>query len=427
MSTVKLKKGKITLFHRSDSKYWYAIYKLNGGVRKPESTHCVDLDDAKEHALDRYAELDYRTTRGLQPNTVTFTQAADAWLTELETEVATGSRKPRILVDYRPIVDRYLKPYFGSKKVDAVTTNDIQKYRTWRRDYWSTGPGKKISHIEVERNGQTYKRKLTHDRKGPSNRSVNTENVVIRSIFAHAQTQGWITANQIPTLKSASVTTKYSREHARPHFTKDEYLQIRRYMRNWIKEPDIEEEERWRREAIQDCILILFNSGLRENELHKKDERDKVMRGLRWRDVDEFKSPKGTTLVELHVTGKTGPRSVVPLWAAQFVLERRKQKRCPNHKPDDFVLAYPNGHLVNSFDSGIRRVFAAAGVLKDPKTGKNRTIYSCRHSYATWQIERGPENIAQVAQNMGTSIAMIEKNYYHHSARASATALTGVE
>ena len=48
----------------------------------------------------------------------------------------------------------------------------------------------------------------------------------------------------------------------------------------------------------------MFNSGLREHELFKRDEKTKVMRGLRWKDVDFFVSKGGTEMVELYVEGK---------------------------------------------------------------------------------------------------------------------------
>jgi len=37
------------------------------------------------------------------------------------------------------------------------------------------------------------------------------------------------------------------------------------------------------------------------------------------------------------------------LRAARYVLERRKQ-RCPNATPDDFIMALPDGTLLNTFE-----------------------------------------------------------------------------
>lgn len=424
MATKKLKGGNLTLYHRGDSKYWYASYKLESGGRIQESTKKEREHEAMGYAMSRYEEIRFRDSVGLTSKTVKFSAAADAWLTEIETEITAGNRKARQLTDYKPIVERYLKPYFGKKNIDTISQGDMNKYRAWRRDYWITGPGKNIDEITYVRDGKTLTRKLTHTAKAPSARSINTENVVLRGIFAYAEEQGWVSAVHIPKPKGAKVKASDSRARAYPIFEVEEYVALRRHMTKWIKDPNIKEEERWRREAIQDCLLILFNSGLRENELHKRDERTHEMRGLRWCDVDYFISASGIRLAELSVDGKTGPRKVIPQRALEYVLKRRKNERCPQHTQQDYVLAYPDGTLINSFDSGVRRLLAAAGLLKCPRTGKNRGIYSCRHSYATWRLRAGAKPL-ELARNMGNSTTMMDNHYYHHSSRASADSITG--
>jgi integrase len=194
-------------------------------------------------------------------------------------------------------------------------------------------------------------------------------------------------------------------------------------MTKWVKDDSIGQRELWRREAIQDYLLIMFNSGLREHELFKRDEKTKVMRGLRWKDVEFFTSKAGSELVELYVEGKTGSRYMVPLRAVRFVLERRKL-RCPNAGPEDYVMALPDGTLFNTFDSGVGGVLTLAGLRKDPKSGRNRGIYSCRHSYATRQVQ-DDVNAQELSENMGTSVAMLNRSYFHFNARDAADRLSG--
>ena len=47
--------------------------------------------------------------------------------------------------------------------------------------------------------------------------------------------------------------------------------------------------------------------------------------------------------------------------------------------------------------------------MKD-SIGRERTIYSLRHTYATFRLENGT-NIYWLKQNMGTSVQMIERHY----------------
>jgi integrase len=206
-------------------------------------------------------------------------------------------------------------------------------------------------------------------------------------------------------------------------FTQEEYTKLVTFIGTWPLEKGISEKEKWRREAILHFILILFNTGLREHELYKKDERTGEIRGLRWCDVDFFVSDKGKWLAELHVRGKTGERKVIAQNAAARWLHVRRSTSCKNARPKDFVMAMPDGSLVSSFDSGVAGVLTKAGLRKDPKSGKNRGIYSFRHSYATWRLQAGRSPI-EIARNMGTSLAMIERHYYHYMPRLVADRLT---
>jgi integrase len=244
----------------------------------------------------------------------------------------------------------------------------------------------------------------------------------LRGIFQHAVTQGWMLAAQIPKVDHVKQTKSDSRERAYRHFDISEYYKLKRFMTLWVTVNNISERERWRREAVQDYILILLNSGLREHELFKKDPRAGKWRGIRWCDVDRFKSAGNVETVELNVEGKTGRRPVVCQRPVRVILDRRKTLRCPDHKDTDFVMALPDGSLPSRYDSGVRRLLKSAGLLIDPKTGRNRGIYSARHSYATWRLQAGASS-AIVADNMGTSLRMLEQHYYHHQSRITADSL----
>jgi integrase len=377
MPTVKLRDGDITLYTRGDSANWYAGYRLPDGGRLQESLKTRNKAEAKERAIARYDELKWRKKLGLTQDTVSFSQAADAWITHLEGEVAAGTRKIRTVLDYKPCADRYLKPFFADKAIDSITAQDIAKYRVWRRDYWIKGPGSLLKEIEYERDGKTLTRKLTKkNRKAPSPQTINGENVVLRGIFEHAVTQGWLSLNQVPKVENAVQKASDSRERAYPVFSQEEYTQLLTHIGKWPLEKGISKKEKWRRDAILHFILILFNTGLREHELYKKDERTGEIRGLRWCDVDFFVSDKGKWLAELHVRGKTGERKVIAQNAAARWLHVRRNTSCKNAKPDDFVMAMPDGSLVSSFDSGVAKVLTTAGLRKDLKSGKNRGIYS---------------------------------------------------
>jgi integrase len=67
-------------------------------------------------------------------------------------------------------------------------------------------------------------------------------------------------------------------------------------------------------------------------------------------------------------------------------------------------------------------MIAKAGVEFDTY-GQRRTIYSLRHTYATFRLREGTHHF-HLAQNMGTSVRMLEEYYGHVRSRDVAEELT---
>ena len=63
------------------------------------------------------------------------------------------------------------------------------------------------------------------------------------------------------------------------------------------------------------------------------------------------------------------------------------------------------------------------GLLED-RHGAVRTLYSMRHTYATFQILNGVD-YHTLAKNMGTSIGMLERHYSHLTPTLAANQLAG--
>jgi integrase len=75
-----------------------------------------------------------------------------------------------------------------------------------------------------------------------------------------------------------------------------------------------------------------------------------------------------------------------------------------------------------SFKKGFATLIREAGVEFD-RSGDNRTIYSLRHTDATFRLQEGVNHYV-LARNMGTSVKMLENFYGHTSNRAMADELT---
>ena len=65
------------------------------------------------------------------------------------------------------------------------------------------------------------------------------------------------------------------------------------------------------------------------------------------------------------------------------------------------------------------------GLLTCPRTGQDRTLYSLRHTYATFSLLNDGMDVHTLAVQMGTSILMIERHYSHLTPRLKKEMLTG--
>ena len=71
------------------------------------------------------------------------------------------------------------------------------------------------------------------------------------------------------------------------------------------------------------------------------------------------------------------------------------------------------------------RLTAPTGLLTCPRTGQDRTLYSLRHTYATFSLPNDGMDVHTLAVQMGTSILMIERHYSHLTPRLKKEMLTG--
>ena len=71
------------------------------------------------------------------------------------------------------------------------------------------------------------------------------------------------------------------------------------------------------------------------------------------------------------------------------------------------------------------RLLERLGLLYDPRTAKERTLYSLRHYYATMALTHDTMSIYTLSKHMGTSVKMIETHYGHVLLRKKAHEIAG--
>jgi integrase len=122
--------------------------------------------------------------------------------------------------------------------------------------------------------------------------------------------------------------------------------------------------------------------------------------------------------LRIWVSGKTGPRYLIARPAVIDTLNRLiKIQKLPYQNLDEVIAARLDkpifvtheGHKPRSFESVFRNLMNSSGLRKDI-AGKFRSLYSLRHTYATFALTEGID-IHTLAKQMGTSINMIERHY----------------
>ena len=370
--------GQITLYQRDDVQdlTWHMRIRnenKRGYVRR--STGKTDLEQAKIEALTLLGIMKERQAQQIPMRSMNFTELASSFLREAETRMKEQRSSAGRYLIIHGTVTRYLLPYFKKRDPNHFTPQDISHYRTWRMNYYTTGPG--VS-------------KKTVLKVHPSPATQRQEWTVFRGIIMHGIEMRMVTPALIHMLKHQP-----SRTGKRPPFTQQEWRQLYLFMRSWVKSSKTKKGAR-ERQLIRDYTLIMCNSGLRKGEA----------RYLKWRDLRIYENQHGRWAL-LNVTGKTGERTVV----CQPNTERyfnRMQKRGHNLEPNDYIFCHEDGEPIE-YVRGFDIMLKDAGMTYDSQ-GKKRTIYSLRHTYATLRLENGT-NVYWLKQNMGTSVNMIERHY----------------
>ena len=367
--SVTLLDGAVVLTLRSRSSAWQARFRI-GNRWLRVTTKQTELEKAKETARDMYLRARFRDEEGLPVVSKRFSQVAALAKSKMETQLKHGEGKS-VYKDYIIAINNYLIPFFGSYNVNNIDYALVKEFAVWR------------------------KAKMGHE---PKSSSISTHNSALNRVFDEAMERGFMTKSQVPELKNKGVKSE-----RRPDFSLEEYRQLIRYMRSWIRAGK-EGKSRWMRELLRDYVLILANTGMR----HGTESY-----GLKWKHISFFKD-KGREFLLMNVKGKTGQRELVARHNVVAYLQRI-HKRTDDIKDltfdelikkgvDKEVFRLPDGSKTQGLNLTFEILLKDAGLLVDRKTDQNRTLYSLRHTYATFGMVYAGLPIHLLAKQMGTSV-----------------------
>ncbi len=176
-------------------------------------------------------------------------------------------------------------------------------------------------------------------------------------------------------------------------------------------------------------ILVMGNTGTRTGEAFK----------LKWRNVEFVHKQKDLEyspseildtdfdyndyFTFLNVDGKTGEREAQSNDICMKYLKGLWEFSKYNAL-DDYLFCHQigkhSGNRFLSFHASWKRLMEQSELLKCKKTGKPRSYYSLRHTYATIKVNSQEQSPFDLKDNMGTSIRMLDHHYYHGDAKERA-------
>ena len=156
---------------------------------------------------------------------------------------------------------------------------------------------------------------------------------------------------------------------------------------------------------------------------------------LEWRHIDvEIRDAQPILHLRLQ-RGKRGARNFVAHNSCWLLLERLRQLSPDlNHMTLEEVLKkkipkllfrLSDGSVPDNWNKPFRQWLEDSELLNCPVTGKERSLYSLRHYYATQRLLEGIP-IHDLAEQMGTSVLMITKHYSHLTPLMKAKQFAGV-
>ena len=382
--------GEVRVYRRERSRRWQAAFNIDGHTIRI-STGKRDLAEAKEYARDTYLEYKFRHKNDLPIVTKKFSDVARLAIVDMRKQLDAGLGK-KVYADYIVCIERYLIPFFGAQFVTSIDYQKIQDFYEWRRAKMG---------------------------REPKASTLNTHNSAMNRVFEEAVARGFLAHKNVPLL-----VNRGEKSERRPDFTREEYATIIRKMPSWInlgkagKPTDM-------RHLMRDYVLIMANTGMR----HGTEALN-----LKWKHVTLFEE-KDLQYLEMSVSGKTGRRDIICRSGTINYLQRihassKDIRNIPfenllKQRIDLPVFRLPDGTVSKNIHQTFRKFLTDTGLITCPRTGQNRTLYSLRHTYATFALLNDGMDIHALAVQMGTSIGMIERHYSHLTPRLKKDMLTG--
>jgi integrase len=236
--------------------------------------------------------------------------------------------------------------------------------------------------------------------------TVRRHNVAFRKVFKKAVLLKHINRNEVPEMEVTGVVE----DKRRAAFTEEEYRKVLHAAQSM----DVNKEKGSR------GLLPLYMEFCVRTGVRSGTETENIL----WKHLtyEKYGSEKYLmcNIVKGKTTKYTGTRKIVLDDALLHVVNAIRHLRLTDCGPDDRLFG---GVEMSMLQRKFIELLKKLG-MKEDVDGNARSLYSLRHSYITWQLQRGLEK-GKIAKQCGTSEAMIDQHYSHVTPSMFARDLSG--
>lgn len=305
-------------------------------------------------------------------------------------------------------VEKYVKHRQRDVETETIVSGRLTTIKTHLQNWLEIiGKGTKLK--ELERTDcedyfyQRMKRSNGKVKQTTVSNEQSTINACMKFLFRNGETH--IDSFDFPKLPKIDKRNDAVR---RATFTNKEWEDIIKAMRTYCAKSNkkVDADERLIRKIVQHYMLIAANSGLRVGE----------QRQLRWSDVTiERRKANGEerVLARIHVRAETSKVRHSRIFLCRGGEYFERLRAITNPKSEDGLIFSVDGKEALS-KRAVLYHFHKIIELADIEGRETRDLvpYSLRHFMITQRIMSGL-GFKQVADMCGTSVAQIEKTYYH--------------
>lgn len=378
---------------RKNSKFIQVVLKGADNKWHRFSSKTTNRELAIDFGRKKLAEWSVLQQHGITVGVKSFRYVAERYIREMKAIEASGNARASHS-QYITIVTKWFLPHFGDKKIDKIDEGAVADFEEYRRNQMGREPAKS---------------------------TINKHNIALRGVLEFAVRNKWLKRHSLPKL---TIKNKGLETERRGFFEPQEWNKLTKFLHDWPKKGK-KEVTKYKRNVLASYVYLITMSGLRPGK-----EAD----FLRWSDFQYVpETPKNPEYYKIFI--RSGKKAGRGKWtsdekAHRFVvvdiglveeLKLLKLFRSNEVLDDDLVFCMPDGSPITGFSEMFRHALDATN-LRVGISGEPRTLYSLRHSYATWNLRRGV-TYEQLRPQMGTSMTMLQKHYDHATADTWADSL----